>query len=63
MGIHKAGLVAVPLNTRLATAEMLRILGHARPSVLLGGATVLERHPGLTSAVPLTATTGRIHHR
>jgi acyl-CoA synthetase (AMP-forming)/AMP-acid ligase II len=58
MGIHKAGLVALPLNTRLATAEMLRILGHARPSVLLGGATVLERHPGLTSAVPLTATTG-----
>jgi acyl-CoA synthetase (AMP-forming)/AMP-acid ligase II len=58
MGIHKAGGVAVPLNTRLATAEMLRILEHARPSVLLGGASVLERHLGLTSAVPLASTTG-----
>jgi len=33
--VHKAGAVAVPTNTRLADAELERLLGHAEASVLL----------------------------
>ena len=33
--IHKAGAVAVPTNTRLTGEELLTVLGHAEPTVVL----------------------------
>jgi acyl-CoA synthetase (AMP-forming)/AMP-acid ligase II len=49
--IHKAGAVAVPVNTRLATGEIGHILAHSGASVALTGggltATVAELRPGL----------------
>jgi acyl-CoA synthetase (AMP-forming)/AMP-acid ligase II len=35
MAIHKAGAVAVPLSPRLGTGELVKILHHARPSMIL----------------------------
>jgi long-chain acyl-CoA synthetase len=35
---HRAGTVAVPLNTRLAAPELRAILEHAEPSAILAGA-------------------------
>src|SRR4029077_5135990 len=58
MGIHKAGGIAVPLNTRLQGIELARILRHAQPSVLLAAADVLARLPDLGSAAPVGAGTG-----
>jgi acyl-CoA synthetase (AMP-forming)/AMP-acid ligase II len=57
MAIHKAGGVAVPLNTRLQGAEMLRILRDAKPSVLLASGGVLERHPEIASAAGVVVST------
>ena len=37
--VHRAGGVAVPVNTRLAGPELVAILGHAQPSVVLAGPT------------------------
>ena len=37
--VHRAGAVAVPVNTRLAGAELVAILDHAEPSVVLASAT------------------------
>ncbi len=36
---HRAGAIAVPVNTRLAAPELRAILAHAAPSVVLAGAT------------------------
>jgi acyl-CoA synthetase (AMP-forming)/AMP-acid ligase II len=58
MAIHKAGAVAVPLNTRLSGPEILRIIGHADVSALLAGDRVLAAHPELASTVRLTVATG-----
>ncbi len=58
MGIHKAGAVAVPLNTRLQSPELVRILLHASPRALLGSGDVLARHPQIASEVPLVVGTG-----
>jgi long-chain acyl-CoA synthetase len=57
MAIHKAGGIAVPLNTRLQGPELNRILGHAQPAILLAGAPVLVRLPDLASAVTVVAST------
>jgi acyl-CoA synthetase (AMP-forming)/AMP-acid ligase II len=37
--VHRAGAVAVPVNTRLAGAELRRILDHAEPTVVLASAS------------------------
>lgn len=58
MAIHKAGGIAVPLNTRLQWPELTRVLGHAQPSMVLAGAAVLERLPDLASAAAVVASTG-----
>jgi acyl-CoA synthetase (AMP-forming)/AMP-acid ligase II len=58
MAVHRAGAVAIPLNTRLSGVEMRRILEHAEVSGLLGSAAVLESRPELHSAVGLIAATG-----
>ena len=38
--IHRAGAIAVPVNTRLAAPELRAILDHAEPTVVLAGAEV-----------------------
>jgi acyl-CoA synthetase (AMP-forming)/AMP-acid ligase II len=39
MGIHKVGAIAVPLSARVGAGELLRVLRHAEPSVLVCGDT------------------------
>src|SRR5437588_7557338 len=39
--IHKAGAVAVPLNTRLTAPELAAILGHAETSVMVVGGNLV----------------------
>jgi acyl-CoA synthetase (AMP-forming)/AMP-acid ligase II len=46
--IHKAGAVAVPVNTRLTVPELRAILGHAEPVAVL---TSEELRPGIDAAV------------
>ncbi|HEX5096205.1 MAG TPA: long-chain fatty acid--CoA ligase, partial [Acidimicrobiia bacterium] len=41
-GIHKAGAVMVPVNTRLAVDEVLTILTHAEPRVVVTNARLAE---------------------
>jgi acyl-CoA synthetase (AMP-forming)/AMP-acid ligase II len=65
---HRAGAVAVPLNTRLAAPELRVILGHAEPTAILAGAVtdagvpwveVAEGRPGLrllATTVPAAGT-------
>ena len=45
--IHKAGAVAVPLNTRLTVAELRALLGHAEPVAVL---TSEDLHPAIDAA-------------
>ncbi|HET9692502.1 MAG TPA: class I adenylate-forming enzyme family protein [Acidimicrobiales bacterium] len=47
-GVHLAGAVAVPLNTRLATPELARVVAHAGASVVLTGG---DTAPGALAAV------------
>jgi long-chain acyl-CoA synthetase len=60
--VHRAGAVAVPVNTRLAGPELVAILGHAQPSVVLaspateGGVPWTELVDGV--GLRLLATTG-----
>jgi acyl-CoA synthetase (AMP-forming)/AMP-acid ligase II len=51
MAIHKASMVAVPLNTRLSAYEMTRLLGHARAAGLLVSHGLLADRPELADAV------------
>jgi acyl-CoA synthetase (AMP-forming)/AMP-acid ligase II len=60
--VHRAGAVAVPVNTRLAGPELRTILAHAEPSVVLAGTETSGgmRWDELTAdvdAVRLVATT------
>jgi long-chain acyl-CoA synthetase len=57
MAVHKAGGVAVPLHTRLSGPELVRILEHAAPRMLLASDEVLAAHPGIASGIELVATT------
>ncbi|HEY1740430.1 MAG TPA: class I adenylate-forming enzyme family protein [Acidimicrobiia bacterium] len=41
-GIHKAGAVMVPVNTRLSSAEVTTILRHAEPSAAISGESLRE---------------------
>jgi acyl-CoA synthetase (AMP-forming)/AMP-acid ligase II len=43
--VHRAGATAVPLNTRLAGAELRRILAHARPAAVLASAATEGGEP------------------
>jgi long-chain acyl-CoA synthetase len=58
MGVHKAGGVAVPLNTRLSGPEISAILRHAHVTGLLVSAALLAAHPDLESGIALVATVG-----
>jgi long-chain acyl-CoA synthetase len=58
MAVHRAGGVAVPLNTRLSGPELARVMVHAEPFALLASADVTARHPQLASSVRLVATVG-----
>ena len=52
MGVPAAGMVLLPLNTRLATPELAAIAAAARPKVL-----ITDRDPGaLADAVPRVVT-------
>ena len=47
MAIHKAGGVAVPLNTRLSGVEITAILRQAEVKGLLASDSVLAAHPDM----------------
>jgi long-chain acyl-CoA synthetase len=60
---HRAGAVAVPLNTRLAAPELRAILDHAEPSAIVAGAVTDAGAPWseVAAGLPglrLLATTG-----
>jgi acyl-CoA synthetase (AMP-forming)/AMP-acid ligase II len=62
---HRAGAVAVPVNTRLAAPELRAILGHAEPSAILsdaaglGGVPWSDLAPRTDSSVIGVAVDGR----
>jgi acyl-CoA synthetase (AMP-forming)/AMP-acid ligase II len=58
MAIHKAGGVAVPLNTRLSQPELRRILQLAEPKLLLASAGMFDDAPSAGQPGALIATTG-----
>ncbi|CAM5529801.1 class I adenylate-forming enzyme family protein [Eoetvoesiella caeni] len=51
-GVAKAGLVAVPLNWRLAEAELVKLLAHSAPQVLIVDETYKEVAERLRSLLP-----------
>jgi acyl-CoA synthetase (AMP-forming)/AMP-acid ligase II len=51
-GVHKAGGVNVPVNTRLSDGEVEAILRHAEPSLLIGSDTHHVELAGLAQTVP-----------
>ena len=59
--VHRAGAVAVPVNTRLAGPELRAILAHAEPTVVLAspgvGAVLPPNAPAGPSPVRVVATT------
>ena len=50
--IHKAGAVMVPANTRLSTAEMVTILGHAEISAMFTCDELLDHARAVRAEVP-----------
>jgi acyl-CoA synthetase (AMP-forming)/AMP-acid ligase II len=62
MAIHKAGGVAVPLNTRLSGPEIAGILRHAEVTGLVASPTVLATYPAMRSGIPFAATVGTAEH-
>ncbi len=56
VAIHRAGGVAVPVNTRLSPPQLATILGHAEPAVIIGSSTLA------TSLAPARAQVRSIHH-
>ncbi len=51
-GVHKAGAVMVPANTRLSSPEMTAILGHAEISVMFTCNSLLEHARAVRESVP-----------
>ena len=51
-GVHKAGAVMVPANTRLSTNEMTAILGHAEISVMFTCEGLLDHARAVREQVP-----------
>jgi acyl-CoA synthetase (AMP-forming)/AMP-acid ligase II len=58
MAIHKAGGVAVPLNTRLSRPELRRILERADVTILLASRSVVEGEAPITERHVTVATVG-----
>ena len=58
MAIHKAGGVAVPLNTRLSRPELQHILRLAGPKVVLTSAGILDDAATMAPGPAVIATTG-----
>jgi acyl-CoA synthetase (AMP-forming)/AMP-acid ligase II len=54
-GIHKAGAVVVPVNTRLSIDEVLTILRHAEPTVVVTNERLLENAHTVAATMPITA--------
>src|SRR5450432_3201908 len=55
-GIHKAGAVCVPTNTRLSERELAAIVGHAEISAMITGAPMLANVEAVRAGIPsLTA--------
>jgi benzoate-CoA ligase family protein len=53
----KLGAVAVPLNTRLAPADLRTILGDGRPKVVVTGGSLADAAAGAIDASPRTVAT------
>ncbi len=53
--IHKAGAVVVPVNTRLSIDEVLTILRHAEPAVIITNERLLENARTVAEAIPIRA--------
>src|SRR5207302_1996908 len=51
-GVHKAGAVAVPLNTRLTHSELEALLTHAEAKAIVHSASLAETALALADAVP-----------
>ena len=54
-GIHKAGAVMVPVNTRLSLDEVLTILRHAEPTVIITNERLLDSAHAVADAMPIAA--------
>jgi acyl-CoA synthetase (AMP-forming)/AMP-acid ligase II len=54
-GIHKAGAVVVPVNTRLSVDEVLTILRHAEPTVVVTNERLLETAHTVAATMPINA--------
>src|SRR4051795_10728174 len=52
-GIHKAGAVMVPVNTRLSAVEVTTILRHAEPAAAISGTSLLEPLAAVRRAVSM----------
>lgn len=51
-GVSKAGYIVVPLNWRLAEQELLKLLAHSAPAVLIVDEAYLDLVDGLRSQLP-----------
>jgi acyl-CoA synthetase (AMP-forming)/AMP-acid ligase II len=51
-GVHKAGAVAVPLNTRLTPSELEALLAHAEAKAIVYSASLAETALALADALP-----------
>jgi acyl-CoA synthetase (AMP-forming)/AMP-acid ligase II len=54
-GIHKAGAIVVPVNTRLSLDEVLTILRHAEPSAVITNERLLDNTAAVAAAIPIRA--------
>ncbi len=52
-GIHKAGAVMVPVNTRLSAAEVVTILRHAEPAAAISGHSLRAELAAVRAEVPI----------
>lgn len=53
--IHKAGAVMVPVNTRLSIDEVMTILRHAEPTVIITNERLLDNAQAVEAELPITA--------
>jgi acyl-CoA synthetase (AMP-forming)/AMP-acid ligase II len=60
-GIHKAGAVMVPVNTRLAVDEVLTILTHAEPRVVITNERLREATSAVESALDIAGVLSATH--
>jgi acyl-CoA synthetase (AMP-forming)/AMP-acid ligase II len=54
-GIHKAGAIVVPVNTRLSVDEVLTILRHAEPSAVITNERLLGNTNAVRDAIAIRA--------